>query len=160
MQRKPDLIVPIRDRRQHKRYLTLRNAAKAFAVFSVVFLAITIRSEMQPRHGDGFGRLLQKEMPKVEAKPVEVVHEAPAPVPDQTAADPMLVAPAAREQWLYDDRQQPTTAASLQPVPSNTATVTAPVEGDSRFAIVGGSEGVTLVEQTQHRRVLRGGFGR
>jgi hypothetical protein len=160
MQRKPDLIVPIRDRRQHKRYLTLRNAAKAFVVCAVVFLAITIRSEMQPRHADGFGRLLQKEMPKVEAKPVEVVHEAPPPVSDHTAADPMLVAPAAREQWLYDDQQQPTNAASLQPVPSNTATVTAPVEGDSRFAIVGGAEGETLVEQTQHRRVLRGGFGR
>ena len=162
---RPDLIVPVRDRRQRKRYLTLRNARNAFIVLSVLFLAITIRSELQPRHAAGFGRLLEREMPKVEPKPVEVVHEATPAVDDHTAADPMLVAPAAREQWLHDSTQdQPydqaaAASAGLQPMPT-TATVIAPAEGDARFAIVGGSEGVTLVEQTRQRRVLRGGFGR
>src|SRR5215213_11340517 len=101
--RNPDLIVPIRDRRQHKRYLTLRNVGGAFLVLAVLFVAITIRSEMQPRHSDAFGRLFERELPPVEAKPVEVVKEAAPPVADHTAADLMLVAPAAREQWLQED---------------------------------------------------------
>lgn len=157
--RKPDLIVPVRDRRQHKRYLTLRNARNAFIALAVLFLAITIRSELQPRQADSFGRLFERELPQVEAKPVEVVTEAAPPVVDQTAPDPMLVAPAQREQWLSDDSA--TTSASMETVvPITTATVTAPAEGRARYAIVGGADGVSLVQETRERPKLRGGFGR
>lgn len=156
--RKPDLIVPIRDRRQHKRYLTLRNAGIAFAALVVLFIGISIRSEMQPRHTDSFGRLLERELPKVEAKPVEVVEEAAPPVDDHTAADPMLVAPAAREQWLYDSSTPTTSAATIEPI---AAPVTlSPRTKGARVAIVGGPEGVSVVEQTRQRQTLRGGFGR
>jgi len=156
LRRKPDLIVPVRDRRQRKRYLTLRNARNAFLVLAVVFVAITIRSEMEPKHRDSFGDLFQRELPQVEAKPVEVVREAPSPVQDHTAPDPMLVAPMAREQWLVDDSTtMAPVAASIEPV----ATV-APRDAHSRITIVGGPEGVSVVEQKRRRPVLSGGFGR
>jgi hypothetical protein len=157
--RKPDLIVPIRDRRQHKRYLTLRNAGIAFAALVVLFIGISIRSEMQPRHADSFGRLLERELPKVETKPMEVVEEAPPAVDDHTAADPMLVAPAAREQWLYDSSA--TTSASIATIEPVGAPITlSPRTKGSRIAIVGGPEGVSVVEQKRQRQTLRGGFGR
>src|SRR5688500_7153465 len=95
---RPDLLVPIRDRRQHRRFLTVRNAGISFAVLVMLFLGISIYSEIGPRGGGGgestFGRLLEREMPKVESKPVEVVTEARPAVDDHTAPDPMLVAPA------------------------------------------------------------------
>lgn len=155
--KRPDLIVPIRDRRQGRRYLTLRNARNAFLVFAVLFLAITIRSELQPRHSETFGRLLERELPTVEPKAVEVVQEAPSPIPDQTVPDPMLLAPAQREQWLYGETGA-TAAASLEPLPAVAAQV--PADAKSRMVIVGGPEGVALVEQKRQRQVLRGGFGR
>lgn len=155
---KPDLIVPIRDRRQHKRYLTLRNAAKVFAVLAIVFLAITIRSEMDPKHRETFGDLFQRELPPpVERKPVEVVQEAQPYVEDQTAPDPMLVAPMAREQWLGGNGTA-TASAAIEAVPIPAA---APSAGsESRVAIVGGPEGVSVVRETRRRPVLSGGFGR
>jgi hypothetical protein len=154
---RPDLIVPIRDRRQHKRYFTLRNAGLVFLIGLLGFAAITIYSEIRPSTTTGnYGRLIEPQLPTVEQKqkPFEVVSEAPPPVADQTVPDPMLVAPMAREQWLYGE----THAASVaQPVIT-------PVEparpGDSRIAIVGGAEGVTVVQQTRRRPVLSGGFGR
>ena len=39
--RRPDLIVPIRDRRQHKRYLTLRNFG--YSVIALLVLAFKLR---------------------------------------------------------------------------------------------------------------------
>lgn len=155
MRRRPDLIVPIRDRRQRKRYLTLRNARNVFIALTVLFIAITIRSELQPRHSETFGRLLERELPEVEAKPVEVVQEAP-PVEDHTAADPMLVAPAAREQWLHDDGTT-AAAAAIEPIP--VAITPRAAGGESRLVIVGGPEGVSVVEK-RRRPVLSGGFGR
>src|SRR5687768_6365032 len=114
---RPDLIVPIKDRRQHKRYLTLRNGAIAFAVAVMLFLGISIYSEIGPRGGDTFGRLLDREMPQHEAKPLEVVKEAGAPIDDHSAPDPMLVAPAAREQWLHDSTSNAASAAAtIEPV--------------------------------------------
>lgn len=157
MRRKPDLIVPIRDRRQRKRYLTLRNARNVTLVLAVVFIAITIRSEMQPPAPDSYGRLLERQVPAVEAKPVEVVREAPPPINDQTVPDPMLVAPMAREQWLYGDGPA-TTSASIEPVGAPAA-ISANA-GESAITIVGGPEGVRIDRQPRRRQVLRGGFGR
>lgn len=153
--RKPDLIVPIRDRRQHKRYITLRNARNVTLVLVVVFIGITIRSEM-PRRGDSFGRLLERGMPSVDAKPVEVVKEAP-PITDQDSPDPMLVAPAAREQYLYDHSSTSstaTTSASIEPMTHS------PRVGEAKISIVGGPEGVSVSTQPRRRQTLRGGFGR
>jgi len=158
-----DLIVPIKDRRQHKRYLTLRNGAIAFAVAVMLFLGISIYSEIGPRGGDTFGRLLDREMPKqLEAKPVEVVKEA-TPIDDHSAPDPMLVAPAAREQWLHDSTSNAASAAAtIEPVaaPAPITLSRRSAAPNTSIAIVGGPEGVVVVEQKKKQPLLTGGFGR
>lgn len=159
---RPDLIVPIKDRRQHKRYLTVRNGAIAFAVAVMLFLGISIYSELGPRGGDSFGRLLDREMPKqVETKPLEVVKEA-TPIDDHSAPDPMLVAPAAREQWLHDSTSNAASAAAtVEPVAPAPVTLSRRnAAADTSIAIVGGPEGVVVVEQKKKQPLLTGGFGR
>lgn len=154
---RPDLIVPIRDRRQHKRYLTVRNVFFTSVAVVVAFAAISLRSEMEPKNRESFGDLVRRQMPEVEAKPVEVVREASPAVADETAADPMLVAPAAREQWLHDSA-----TTTITPEPAIAPVMAADVRGgaESRVAIVGGPEGVAIVQQRQRRPTLKGGFGR
>ena len=157
MPRRPDLIVPIRDRRQRKRYLTLRNFRNASIVALIAFVGITIRSEMRGPAPNEYGRLYERELPRLERAqaPVEVVKEAPVPaVADQTHPDPLLVEPLGREQWLYGDPSQP---SSVQPMPRAEASV---ASGDTRVAIVGGADGVAVVQRERRRPVLSGGFGR
>jgi hypothetical protein len=156
LRRRPDLIVPIRDRRQHRRYLTLKHFAVFVAVATVLFIIITVRSEMRGRMPGEFGRLFQHEVAAdVEQKPVEVVREAPA-VEDATHADPMLIQPAARAQWLQGDP----TATTVAPVPP---TAPPPVirSSASEVAVVGGPDGVSIVrKEARPKPVLSGGFGR
>ncbi|HEX6160274.1 MAG TPA: hypothetical protein VF111_08925 [Thermoanaerobaculia bacterium] len=159
--RRPDLIVPIRDRRQHKRYLTLKNARNVTLVLVAAFLIVTIHGEMRGLKPGEHGRLFHKELPEApKAKPVEIVREqAPAPVPDADSADPTLIEPMARAQWLDDDFY------NAQPEPTQAATITAPtvqarVQGDARIAIVGGAEGIAVVKESHRKPVLSGGFGR
>ena len=155
MQHRPDLIVPIRDRRQRKRYLTLRNFGIVMAALLLAFLAINIRSEMRGLRPGDYGRLFRNEVPSpVQPKPMEVVREA-APVDDTTHADPMLVEPMQRAQWLVDDATTATTAPSTPVVVS-----AASVRGESDVVVVGGTEGVTIVQREKRRPVLSGGFGR
>jgi hypothetical protein len=158
MNRKRDLIVPVKDRRQRKRYLTLKNFGWATLVFVILFVGISIRSELRGTTAD-YGRLFQREIDvQVVQKPVEVVREqAPEPVPDQTHADPMLLEPMAREQWLYGDPLAPQTAQQQHPPARAEASVAA---GQTRVAIVGGTEGVTVVQRERRKPVLSGGFGR
>jgi hypothetical protein len=158
MRRKPDLIVPIHDRRKRRRILTLKNFGIAVIVFVVIFAVISIRSELRGTSAD-YGRLMQRELPPPVQpdKPVEVVTEAaPQPVPDATHADPLLLAPMAREQWLQGDPNAPTatTAAVMPRAEVSVAT------GETRVAIVGGTEGVEVVKRGRRQPVLAGGFGR
>lgn len=146
------------ERRQHRRIVTVRNFSIAFAVTVLAFMAITIRSEMRGSKTRSYGRLYEKQIvADVKQKPVEVVREVPPAVPDQTHADPMLVEPMNREQWLHD-------AGTQEPAAFHTASAAAqvvgPSEGDSRVTIVGGPEGVTVVRETRRKPVLSGGFGR
>ena len=155
---RPDLIVPIRDRRQHKRYLTLKNVGIAAVTLVVLFVIVSIRSEMRGTGPAYYGRLYERELPQVVQKPVavEVVTEkTPQPVDDATHADPMLVAPAARSQWLQDDPATPTVDATTMP----RAQVSV-ASGETRVAIVGDGNGVAIVRQERKRPVLAGGFGR
>lgn len=157
MPRRPDLIVPIRDRRQRKRIVTVRNFGIATIAFLVLFAAITIRSEMRGSRGTAnYGRLVERELPKVEHKPVEIVSEA-VPVIDseQTHADPMLTAPMAREQFLRE-QVAPAPAAVQVPQPTQASLAT----GETDVAIVGGPEGVKVMQTERRRPVLSGGFGR
>jgi hypothetical protein len=162
MRHRPDLIVPVRDRRQHKRYLTLRNFRNVSIIFVLLFVGITIRSELRGPGTSNFGRLYERELPPPPAvKPMEVVQETPQAVPDQAHADPMLVEPLVREQWLHGDPYAPpTSSATMIPVDANDRAQTAVATGETRVAIVGGAEGVAIVQQQKRRPVLGGGFGR
>ncbi len=155
MSRRPDLIVPIRDRRQRKRYLTLKNFGIVVLVMVVAFIAISIRSEMRGLQPGDYGRLFRSEVPApVEPKPMEVVREDLPAVNDHTSADPLLVEPMARAQWLVDDTTTTATTTTVAPVTA------ASVRGEADVAIVGGVEGVTVVRREKRRPVLSGGFGR
>jgi hypothetical protein len=113
MRTRPDLIVPIRDRRQHRRILTLKNFAYVFFAVIIFFAGLTMQSDF--RHKDkseDYGRLFGKQVhvdAVVEPKKADVVV---APIEDQTAADPLLISAQKREEWL---RVEPaTTATSTQ----------------------------------------------
>jgi len=150
---RPDLIVPIRDRRQHRRILTLRHAGYAALLAIVVFFAITIRSEMRHGSADGdYGRLYHRELPPVSApqvKPVEIVKEQ-TPIPDQNAADPMLIT-----------HTPPIESATVTPIGATVTPIDATMtrERNSRVVIVGGREGVAAIDNAPPREkvLLKGG---
>jgi hypothetical protein len=152
MRPRSDLIVPIKDRRQHKRYLTLKNAGIASAVAFVGFIAVSIYSEIRRPAPNDYGRLARREIPPppVAQKPMAVVQETSA-IDDQAHADPMLVAPAAREQWLGDT----TSSAAIIPPPPPV-----PIARGDSVAIVGGPGGIAIVKQDRRKPQLSGGFGR
>lgn len=153
MNPRPDLIVPIRDRRQHKRYLTLRNLAIGSAVAFVAFIAVSIYSEVRRPAPNDYGRLARKlPDPPAATRNVEVVRETSS-ITDQSAADPTLVQPMARAQWLGEET---TSAGVIDPAPASVSTFQ---PGDD-VVVVGGPEGVTLVKQKRRKPVLSGGFGR
>ncbi len=118
------------------------------------FLAVNIRSEMRDLVPGDYGRLFRRETPApVKPKPMEVVREQP--VDDATHADPTLVEPMQRSSWLTGDTTMTSTETTTPVVVS-----AASMRGESDVAIVGGTEGVTIVRKERKRPVLSGGFGR
>lgn len=158
---RPELNIPNRDRRARRRILTLKNAR--FVVLGLVLLTVGV--VLYARRGGtsagDYGRLFGKQVTQTQVQAprhLDVVTEAP--VPDQTAADPLLVAPAAREQYLGVNGQP---AAPAQ-VPAVTATpppkAVAIQQGD-RVAVVGDASGVSIARTTSAATPkLTGGFGR
>lgn len=159
--RKPLLIVPIRDRRQHRRILTIRNCAISMLSVATVFAAISIYNERYHGTAEEYGRLFGKQVTVPNdgiARKTDVIKEGP--VSDQRAPDPMLVAPAAREQILMANTNVAATSAT--PV---IVAPPAPAIGDVRghgTTIVGDGNGVTIVKppstSTAPRPVLSGGI--
>src|SRR3954447_3399201 len=106
--RKPLLIVPIRDRRQRRRILTIKNCAITMLSIAVIFASISIYNEARRAPAGEYGRLFRSQVPSTNtaiSRKVDVIEEGP--VDDQRAADPMLVAPAAREQLLLANSNVP-----------------------------------------------------
>lgn len=136
MRRRTTLIVPIRDRRQHKRVLTLKNFGRLALAVAVLFLALTIRSSLRrPAAGD-YGRLFAKQVSgqtPVVHRQVQVVSEAPAE-PAGNAPPAILLVPA----------------AAPPPVP-----VATPVVPGS--SVVSGPNGVTIGRAAQPSRPLLSG---
>ena len=156
---KSELIVPVRDRRQRRRILTLKNLRNAALVVLGLFAGLTVLANLRGRNApkDDYGRLYghQIQTPDIKPKQPEVVTEA---VNDQDHADPTLIRNQVRAQLLQADSNVPTETA---PTPVAAAsTMTPPVTGQERVAIVGGPEGVQLVRKNSERPVLGGGFGR
>ncbi len=153
--RQPLLIVPIRDRRQGRRILTIRNCAISMLAVAIVIASFSIYRERRHRTG-AYGGLVGNEAAatnRVERK-ADVIDEGT--VADQSASDPMLAAPAAREQVL---------AATPTPiVPVTTTTIApAPVVAEGHGAtIVGDGKGITIVKapntSTAPQPVLSGGI--
>jgi hypothetical protein len=133
----------IPERRQRVRIITLKNFGKAALVAIICLVAANLLSEARRPKRDDYGRLYGKQVPKAETiapRRVEVVTEA-APVEDHAAADPLLIAPAAREaQYL-----------AVQPVAATQPDA-------SRVAVSGDENGVIVVKAPKH--LLAGGFGR
>jgi hypothetical protein len=90
---------------------------------------------------------------EVEVKTPAVVAET-MPVDDVTSADPSSVQAAAREQILRADLPTPQADATDGGYQS-----TQRADG-SRIQVVGGPEGVDIVQGERPRPVLGGGFGR
>lgn len=155
-----ELIVPVRDRRQRRRILTLRNFAIAAAVGVAVLVGITIEANLRNPKTEDYGRLygnrIAQQVPPVERK-ADIIQEGT--INDQVAADPTLVAAQARAQILTGEADAPLTT---------TATATSALQPPAmlghdnagRLVVVGGPEGVTLVQQHNAKPVLGGGFGR
>jgi hypothetical protein len=96
--RKPLLIVPIRDRRQRRRILTIRNCAITMLSIAVIVATISTYNAARRTPAGEYGRLFGSQVPATNTtitRKVDVIEEAPA---DDRGPDPMLVAPAAREQ--------------------------------------------------------------
>ncbi|HEX9162513.1 MAG TPA: hypothetical protein VF980_12475 [Thermoanaerobaculia bacterium] len=159
---RPELIVPVRDRRQHRRILTLRNFRNAVIVIIVLVAGIEFEAHLRnPKQGDDFGRLYAPKIESATAVPKTPQIVTEAPIADDNAADPMLVQAAARAQLLQADSN----VAPLQqtPPPAAVAQSQSPLVGHDkvgRLVVVGGPEGVTVVQQSGTRPVLGGGFGR
>ncbi len=162
--RAPLLIVPIRDRRQGRRILTIRNCAISMLSIAVVFASISIYNEKRRGGAGEYGRLFGSQVPAANdgvARKTDVVSEGP--VSDQAAPDPMLVAPAAREQLLVANTKTNTTQATTTTI----APVTAPTPQVFASAahgttIVGDADGVKIVKApsttTAQQPVLSGGI--
>ena len=129
MSHRPDLIVPVRDRRKRRRILTLKNFRKAILVIAIFFLGVTIQSDLRHGPADEYGRLFRKQVSgqvTVAPKNHPVVREAP--IEDQTSADALLVSAAARGQYLVD------------PALSRIAPA-----GEPALRVVGDPNGITIV---------------
>jgi hypothetical protein len=140
--RKPQLIVPIRDRRQRRRVLTLKNFGKAAAAVAAMFAVIIVYANVRHMPAGEYGRLFGKQVAAPDApiaRKTDVVSEGR--VQDQTAPDPMLVATGAGEQVLMANSNVPNQ-------PPATQTTTAFVAAGSKTPVVIGSaaaKGVSIV---------------
>ena len=131
---------------------------------AVIFAAISIYNEARRAPAGSYGRLFgtQVAVPNgAIARKVDIISEAP--VTDQRASDPMLVAPAAREQVLLNTNvpaPAPTTTTAITPASPASPTVTG--AEDHGTTIVGDGTGVAIVHATSTstapRQVLAGGI--
>jgi hypothetical protein len=161
--RKALLIVPIRDRRQSRRILTIKNCAISMLSVAVIFASISIYNEARRAPAGEYGRLFGSQVPATNtaiSRNVDVIKEGP--VDDQRAADPMLVAPAAREQLLLANTNVPAPAPARTVVPIAPPSAIGSVSGHGT-TIVGDGNGVAVVRpstktSTAARPVLSGGI--
>jgi len=129
---------------------------------AVIFAAISIYNEARSAPAGEYGRLFGSQVPPANtpiSRNVDVVKEGP--VDDQRAADPMLVAPAAREQILMANTNVAPPPPAPKPVPIAPPSAIGTVSGHGT-AIVGDGNGVAVVQasttSTAAKPVLSGGI--
>jgi hypothetical protein len=160
--RKALLIVPIRDRRQRRRILTIRNCAISMLSMAVLVAAISTYNAARRAPAGEYGRLFGSDAPATNSaisRNVDVIQEGT--VYDERTADPMLVAPAAREQPPPANTNAPV-APPPRPAPVASPSAIGNVSGHGT-TIVGDGSGVAVVRpstttSTATRPVLSGGI--
>lgn len=159
MMRKPGLIVPIRDRRAHKRILTLKNGRKAALAIIIFIAGLTINANLDRKPAGQFGRLYDKQVPPAPAtmppQPMPVVQEAP---PVTAAPDPVLSASGVGQGLTPIP-----VAPSPQPAQAR-ASVLHDEQAGNGVVIVGDQGGVNIVRSStttdNARPLLQGGIFR
>jgi hypothetical protein len=149
---KTNIVMP--ERRNGFRILTIKNVRNAAIVIAVVFVVISVASELRDTTSGRYGRLYGKQVSKVASPlaPAESVPEEMPTVAEQTYADPMLLDSAKREAYL--GVSQATAATTATTVPA-----AAVRSGD--IAISGSATtGVEVTTTRREKPVLSGGFGR
>jgi hypothetical protein len=144
------------ERRQHRRILTLKNLRWVLGVVAVFLLVVSFDFSTRGKSTADYGKLYRDHIKRTEdVKPrPPIVVEAPA-VHDQIAADPLLLAPAAREQeFLSTTEHRPVAMGTVATVPVVTRGSSGGVN------IVGDSGGVVIVRggDNAKRPVLAGGI--
>lgn len=122
---------------------------------AVVFASISIYNEKRRGAAGEYGRLFRSQVPAANdgvARKTDVVSEGP--VSDQSAPDPMLVAPAAREQLLVANTNTTTQVTTTTIAPQVLASA------GHGTTIVGDADGVKIVKAptTSTAPVLSGGI--
>ena len=154
---RPNVLIPIRDRRQRRRIVTLKNFGWLCALLVVVLISLSFDLfSWRPAEPGQYGRLVQKEIvhnDDVKAR-AQIVTEAP--VTEQNGADPLLLASAAREQEFLTTTQQPPPAPIAPPIETRA------IGSGNGVAVVGDPGGVVVVRSAEaaKRPVLAGGIFR
>lgn len=128
--------------------MTLRNFGWMVVAIVIALALINVASELRaPRAGD-YGRLFTKrvvdEDKNVHPAPA-VVHEAE--VPDQDRVDPMLIAPAARTEYLGTSPAA-TMPIAAPPAMATTSPARHTLADHSKIEIVGSGDGVRIEART------------
>ena len=144
------------ERRQHRRIVTLKNFGWLMVFLLVVFIGLSI--DRSRGASEGYGRIVDGEIAAnddIRPKP-QVIIEAP-PVPDQNAADPLLLSAAAREQEFLSTSTTP--AVTVTPIAAAQMATPVDTRGSGAVSIVGDSGGVAIVRNGEAKRpVLAGGI--
>jgi hypothetical protein len=153
-----ELGVPFVERRRGRRYLTKRNFGWFALAILLVVAGFNIRSEMRARATEEYGRLYGRTMKGAPAPEAMAVTEAEiAPVDEAASADPFALDAARREQYLGRPQLEPVPLVEPEAIPPAPVE---PVPMTSEVRVVGGPEGVALVQDQRPAPVLGGGFGR
>jgi hypothetical protein len=153
-------IGPPRDRRVSRRFLTARNFRRGLLVAVIVFIAVSVYSELRSPERGGHGRLYERR----NLSTVDAAREAPeaiveSPIAEAAAPDPLLIDPQHRKEWLGVDGSEDLPTAVPAPAASDvvgrieTAPDAEPILGwnpagreqKSEVVIAGGAQGVRVV---------------
>jgi hypothetical protein len=147
--------------------LTIKNCAISMLSVAALVAAISTYNAARRAPAGEYGRLFGSQVPAANtaiSRKVDVIEEGP--VDDQRGADPMLVAPAAREQLLLANTNVPAPVPPSAPAPVTSPSAIGNVSGHGT-TIVGDGTGVAVVPpsttststtSTAARPVLSGGI--
>jgi hypothetical protein len=158
--------LPPRNRRRGRRIITLKNFWRLLLAGIVLFVVLTVASNLKKSTPGQYGSLYGKQQP-VAAKAAfhpAIVTEAPTPVSEQERADALRLDAAAKSQYLGTDNKACAAPIASPSVPAGAPATTsfasnvdnssfgpppavAPLRRGQKVSIVGDSDGVKVVKQ-------------